>query len=237
MTKAISLDELTHAYFGDLKVALHAKTKSMRRGEISATDFECFLKDELNGTAEYFELLANELESIGEHVDINVPFSELGALADSLQAKVDSGELPVLEALKMQNRVAHLKRVSLINSLLDDYLGELAAAGAEFGVTVSKPDYWKMRETRQAEVQQQPAPMPDADILKRLVDTGFIEQNQRITRKTVYVPRKPVTALGVFDEIAKITGSEIRARNLMRQNMSGVVITLDRHRPKKNYTT
>jgi len=84
--------------------------------------------------------------------------------------------------------------------------------------------------------QTETAPMTDDEILKRLVDTGFIVERP-LKDKVVYRPKSPVTTTNVFDEIVRLTGRETRARNLMRQNMPGTQNTLNTHCPKKNYTT
>jgi hypothetical protein len=49
--------------------------------------------------------------------------------------------------------------------------------------------------------------------------------------------KKAHNVLEVFDELAKMTGSEKRARAIMFQNMGGVKSTLDRHRPKRALKT
>jgi hypothetical protein len=79
--------------------------------------------------------------------------------------------------------------------------------------------------------------LTDDNCLKRLVDTGFIMINTRIQDKTTYMVKKCHTVLDVFDELARMTGSEKRARAIMFQNMSRVKSTLDRHRPKHSLKT
>jgi SPX domain protein involved in polyphosphate accumulation len=76
--------------------------------------------------------------------------------------------------------------------------------------------------------------LTDAECFQRLDSTGFIKINLRIKDRTVYLVEKPHTVLDVFDELAKMTGSESRARAIMFQNMSGVKSTMDRYRPKKS---
>jgi len=77
----------------------------------------------------------------------------------------------------------------------------------------------------------------DAECLEKLVDTGFIMTNPRVKGRTAYLVQKAHNVLDVFDELAKITGSGLRARAIMFQNMVGVETTLNKHRPKKNLKT
>jgi hypothetical protein len=79
--------------------------------------------------------------------------------------------------------------------------------------------------------------LTDEDCIKRLADTGFIMMNPRIKDKTIYLIKKGHNALDTFDELAKITGSERRARNIMIQNMTGIATTLNTHRPKHSLKT
>jgi hypothetical protein len=89
----------------------------------------------------------------------------------------------------------------------------------------------------QAPEQKQANNLTDAECIQRLIDTGFIMINPRTKDRTVYLVKKVHNVLEVFDEFAKMTGSEKRARAIMFQNMSGVKSTLDRHRPKRSLKT
>jgi len=83
-------------------------------------------------------------------------------------------------------------------------------------------------------LQNKTAILTDLECLKRLVDTGFIMQNERVKGSTKYIVKKGYAILDVFDELSKITGSEMRARAIMMQNMTKVESTLNKHRPKKS---
>jgi hypothetical protein len=48
--------------------------------------------------------------------------------------------------------------------------------------------------------------------------TGYIRQNPRIKDKKVFLKEKAHTVLEIFDEFAKMTGSEKRARAIMYRN-------------------
>jgi predicted transcriptional regulator len=82
-----------------------------------------------------------------------------------------------------------------------------------------------------------PPSLTDEECIKKLKDTGFIVQNTRVKDRTVYIVRKGHTVLDVFDELEKITGSGLRARAIMIQNMTGVEATLNTHRPKHSLRT
>jgi hypothetical protein len=79
--------------------------------------------------------------------------------------------------------------------------------------------------------------LTDEDCLKKLVDTGFIMINPRIKDEVVYITKKGHSVLDVFDELVKMTGSELRARAIMIQNMTKVEGTLNNHRPKHSLKT
>jgi hypothetical protein len=90
-------------------------------------------------------------------------------------------------------------------------------------------------------VGTEPAPdvlgLSNDEYLKKMVDTGFIMLNTYLkdrdySRNEKYIVKTAYTVLDVFDELAKMTGSEKRARAIMLQNMSGVKTSLDKHRPK-----
>jgi hypothetical protein len=69
------------------------------------------------------------------------------------------------------------------------------------------------------------------------VDTGFLMINPHVKDKTNYLIKQGHAVLDTFDELAKITGSELRARNIMIQNMAKVTATLNTHRPKHSLKT
>jgi hypothetical protein len=86
--------------------------------------------------------------------------------------------------------------------------------------------------------EQKTAPtLTDAEYLQILSETGYITINQRIKDRTVYLIKKGHSALDTFDELARLTGSGLRARNIMIQNMTGVEGTLNNHRPKHTLRT
>jgi len=77
--------------------------------------------------------------------------------------------------------------------------------------------------------QQAQSVMTDADILKRLVDTGFIAPNL-LKDKTIYAKTRAVKVPALFGEVLKLTSNnEARAARIMRNNMSGIEAALNTH--------
>jgi hypothetical protein len=80
--------------------------------------------------------------------------------------------------------------------------------------------------------ERRTAYLTDEECLKKLEDTGFIMINPRIKDKVSYLIKKGHNVLDTFGELAKMTGSELRARAIMIQNMTKVEGTLNNNRPK-----
>jgi hypothetical protein len=77
--------------------------------------------------------------------------------------------------------------------------------------------------------------LTDEYCLKRLVDTGFIIINKYSKHKDggdKYIEKLPYSALDVFDELEKFTGSGLRARSIMMQYMQQTTNSLNKYRPK-----
>jgi hypothetical protein len=136
---------------------------------MNTIEFTQFLKQEMNNTADCYNALADEMEGL----EINAPFGELGSIADSLQAKIDNGEFSIMEVLKAQIKIAHIKRVIKINGFLDDFNIDLIRAGTAFGIIIDNPDYWKMRESKAVDVV---AKIPL--VIQKLIDEGLIEKER-----------------------------------------------------------
>jgi hypothetical protein len=90
------------------------------------------------------------------------------------------------------------------------------------------------REIEDAErILKETAPaLTDAECLQRLLDTGYIMKNERIQNKTVYLIKKGHNVLDTFDELARMTGDKLRARNIMIQNIPKAENSLNVHKPK-----
>ena len=105
--------------------------------------------------------------------------------------------------------------------------------GARIKDTLTIKGLKKLVEESIKNIQKAADPLTDGECIQKLDDTGYITINQRVKNKTAYVVKKGHSVLDVFDELAKITGSERRARAIMLQNMSRVETSLSKHRPKR----
>jgi hypothetical protein len=137
----------------------------------------------------------------------------------------------------------------ILYSLFGDELAKLEPEFERGEVPILLPGIKILFETEQLSLPDSHAPdtqapeqkaanlLTDADCLKKLEDTGFIMINPHFEDRTVYLVKKGHSALDVFDELTKMTGSELRARSIMLQNMTGVESTLNTHRPKHTLKT
>ena len=75
--------------------------------------------------------------------------------------------------------------------------------------------------------------LTDVEIINLL--EPYIEINKTIKDKTIYAKKRGTSVVAIFDKIKDITGSYERARLFMKQNMRGVEMTLNTHRPKHRY--
>jgi hypothetical protein len=247
----VPLDEITDIYINELQIKFNTMLESFKKAIIPADQMEFTVKRELSFVIDLCKKIDIELGDL-EKIDNTLLPEVNGSISyfEYLAIQSTSDDLGPFIPDTIKNKDAYWKRVKLAyrKSLFEGYsLFVQGMINTVFDISRS-PEYWRMRTIAEMdktrETPPEPAPdtqtadyLTDEEYLKRLVDTGFIMINSYIKDKIVYMVKRGHTVLDVFDELAKITGSELRARAVMLQNMTGVESTLNTHRPKHSLKT
>jgi hypothetical protein len=257
--KALDIKNIDFAYIKELEIKVMADLATVKRGERPIHEIrDIIMAEEAHVISFLFRIdeaireFVKEMNEIQEWqtyeynpekdmVEQSIVFGAIGKLHLEETGVQTEGLNITLEEAQKKHALAFYVPV------FKEYIEFLIRTKIEIDTVINDPEYWNMRTIAEVDkirkAPPEPAPkadipfLTDAECLQRLVDTGYIMINPRITDRMVYLIKRGHTVLDVFDELAKMTGSETRARAIMFQNMSGVKSTLDRHRPKKSLKT
>jgi hypothetical protein len=212
------------------------KSDKFTKGIMPENEAADFARETGEKALEYEIHAKEELQRLQEQKKPSVE-KFLGGLSEEQKNLIRNEIESMSEITALENLIAELKRLCEMAWCFTGHIQDYAAT----------PEYRERHrnflrmgdtapDTQSPEQKAVPA-LTDTECLQRLSDTGYIMINPHIKDRVAYLIKKSHNTLDTFDELAKTTGSELRARSIMFQNMTGVQGTLNKHRPKHTLKT